>query len=449
MIHTFKYDSLFIALDVESGAVHCVDETAFAILEAMERGIPRAEALELAAERFGESAANEVMQELIELECERVLGAPEVVVPVPTDSPVKSMCLNVAHDCNLRCRYCFASEGGYGEKRALMSAETGKKALEFLMEHSGGRHNLEVDFFGGEPMMNIDVVKELTAYGRELEKKYDKKIAFTITTNCVIMDDETVEFFDREMKNVVISVDGRKEVHDAMRPTANGKGSFDIVMNNAKKLGLARQKAEKEYYIRGTFTNKNLDFDRDVLFLADEGFEQISIEPAVLEKGSPYELTERELPEIFDRYDRLAKEFYERRKNGKWFNFFHFMIDLEDGPCVAKRLKGCGAGSEYVAVTPSGDIYPCHQFVGDEKFKMGSVLTGEIDENKREYYRGCTVRTKPACSKCWAKYYCSGGCLANAQHINGDIYRPFELACKMLKKRLECAIGIYIQEHAE
>ncbi len=353
---------------------------------------------------------------------------------------VKALCLHIAHDCNLACRYCFAEEGEYHGRRALMSLETGKKALDFLIACSGGRHNLEVDFFGGEPLMNWQVVKELVAYGREQEKIHDKHFRFTLTTNGVLLNDEVQEFVNREMDNVVLSLDGRREVNDKMRPFRNGAGSYDLIVPKFQKLADSRD--QERYYVRGTFTRENLDFSEDILHFADLGFKQMSIEPVVGDESDPYAIRKSDLPAIMDEYDKLAKIMIEREKEGKGFNFFHFMIDLDGGPCVAKRLSGCGSGTEYLAVTPWGDLYPCHQFVGQEEFLMGNVDEGIVKPEIADDFRGCNVYSKEKCRDCFAKFYCSGGCMANAYNFHGTIHDTYDIGCEMQRKRVECAIMI-------
>lgn len=446
MIHAFTHDDLHILLDVESGAVHLVDELAYdAAIALQEQG--REKAYASLVERYPEQDVKEVLGELSELAASGDLFHEEQpAVRVNDRGELKAMCLNVAHDCNLRCRYCFAATGEYHLGRALMPLSVGRAALDFLVARSGRRQNLEVDFFGGEPLMNFEVVKAIVAYGRELEKKHGKTFRFTLTTNGVGITPEVIEFANKELHNVVISLDGRKEVHDALRVTRTGSGSFDLVLPKAKALGLSRQNLGKDYYIRGTFTRSNLDFSKDVEFLADQGFEQISIEPVVLPDSDPAAIRNEDLPKVFEEYDRLARIVYERRKEGRWFNFFHFMVDLENGPCLAKRMTGCGAGSEYVAVTPQGDIYPCHQFVGNLPYRMGNVLTGDFDASIQKKFSDNTIAKKPDCRNCWAKYFCCGGCAANAQNFSGDIAKPYAIACAMQKKRLECAIGLYIKE---
>lgn len=446
MIHAFYDGKYYIALDIESGSIHLIDELVYDLLEAQEKG--NNAAWHALLNKHGESAVMEAKTELDELEKKEEWNTPrQAYVPFKGEPVVKALCLHVAHDCNLRCQYCFADDGEYRGGRAIMPLRVGQKALDFLMQKSGKRKHLEVDFFGGEPLMNLDVVKELVAYGRKLEKQYDKQINFTITTNGLLIDDDFVDFCDREIYNVVLSLDGRKEIHDAVRKTVSGKGSFDAILDKAKKLAFARQNAGQSYYVRGTFTRQNLDFAKDVLFLADEGFEQISIEPVVLPSDDPLALQEEDLPVIHDEYAKLAKAYIERRKDADtWFNFFHFMLDFDEGPCLAKRMGGCGAGSEYLAITPQGDIYPCHQFVGQEEFKMGNVLTEELNNISQESFRACNIVSKEPCGNCWAKYYCSGGCAANAMNFNKDLYKPYELACEMQKSRVEQAISIHIEE---
>ena len=365
--------------------------------------------------------------------------------PIRGGSAVKSLCLHVSHDCNLRCKYCFASQGDFHGERMLMPFEVARAALDYLMEASGSRRHLEVDLFGGEPLMNVPVCKQTVAYGRELEKKFDKKINFTITTNCVALNDDVADWINREMHNVVISLDGRKQVHDALRPTVNGKGSYDLILRNAQKLVAGR--GDKEYYVRGTYTRNNLDFTEDVKALRSLGFRQISVEPVVLPADSPYSILRSHLPRIYEEYDRLADYYLAARRAGDtWFNFFHFMFDPTGGPCLRKRITGCGAGSEYAAVTPDGNVYPCHQFAGMAEWKLGDVFSGKLDQSKQAQFSGCNVCTKERCRNCWAKYYCSGGCLANAYLYGGALDHPHEISCAIMRKRLECAVGIYVKE---
>lgn len=442
MIHAFEYRGTFLVLDVESGAVHEVDKPSFDVISALERGNA------LYALPYSRSLIDEIMGEIDELKSEGLFDtpSPDPVVADGASSPIKSMCLNVAHDCNLRCAYCFAETGEFHGGRMLMPFATAKAALDMLIKRSGGRHHLEVDLFGGEPLMNWDTVKEIVAYGRELEKKFGKHINFTITTNGVALDDEKIDFINKEMYNVVISIDGRRKVHDALRVTPNRKGSYDVIVPKAQKL--VSKRGDGEHYIRGTYTADNLDFTEDVKALADLGFSQISVEPVVLKPDEPHAINDSNVEEAIEEYDRLLGFMLERKKEGRPFNFFHFHIDLDNAPCLAKRALGCGAGVEYVAVAPDGSVYPCHQFVGDERFLLGNVLdtdgSGEVRLNDeiRRRFASCNIFTKEKCSKCWAKYYCSGGCAANAYKLNGSIDKPCEVSCRLLKKRTEIAIGM-------
>ncbi|NCB30774.1 MAG: thioether cross-link-forming SCIFF peptide maturase, partial [Clostridia bacterium] len=386
LIHAFQFRDLYLILDVESGALHSVDEPAYAVVQALEKG------WDVYALPYPERQIREIVQEVEQLRAAGSLCAPEPVPPqgLAQGGIIKSMCLHVAHDCNLRCRYCFADTGEFHGPRGLMPPEVGKKALDFLLAHAGGRKHLEVDLFGGEPLMNMETVRAVVSYGRELEKKHGKQINFTITTNGVGLTDEIIDYLNAEMHNIVLSLDGRPEVHDTMRPTANGKGSYAISLPHMKKL--VERRGDKEYYIRGTFTAKNLDFTQDVKHLRNLGFEQLSMEPVVLPDESPYAILEEHVAQVLEEYEKLADYVFEsRKKPDTWMNFFHFMVDLSGGPCLKKRIAGCSAGVEYVAVTPEGDIYPCHQFVGQEKMKMGSVLTGELNEDIRRTFQSCTL----------------------------------------------------------
>ena len=450
MIHLFRALGKPMVLDVGSGAVHALDELAYdALLYREEHPQALDNEITLAlGEKYSQEEAEETVGEIREMIREGLLDTPDDYsgIELPEAGVIKSMCLHAAHDCNLRCQYCFADKGEYHlRNRMLLPFETGKKALDWLIARSGNRHNLEVDFFGGEPLMNFDVVRQLVAYGREQEKKSGKHFKFTITTNGVGLTEEIMAFLNQEMENVVISIDGRREVHDRMRPTPNGKGSYDLTIDKAKKFVHLRQ--QQQYYIRGTYTRYNLDFAKDVLHLADQGFEQLSIEPVVTSADKPYAIREEDLPRIFTEYEQLGKEYLERRSDGRWFNFFHFMVDLTGGPCLRRRLTGCGAGNEYVAVTPEGDIYPCHQFVGREGMKMGSVLDGSFNTDIQKHFHNNHVLNKEKCRDCWARFYCSGGCAANAHAFNGDISKPFDLECKIERKRLECAMAIFAIEH--
>ena len=449
MIHLFRALDVPMVLDVGSGAVHALDELAFDALSLLpEHG--KANTIRRLQEKYSTVEAEEAVEELEALVRMGYLDTTDDYSDVEVEDAgvVKAMCLHAAHDCNLRCQYCFADTGEYHmHSRTLLSAETGKKALDWLVLKSGKRVNLEVDFFGGEPLMNFPVIQEVVAYGRELEKLHGKVFKFTTTTNAVLLSDEVADYLNREMENVVISLDGRREVHDRMRPTPNGKGSYDLIMDKAKRF--VEKRGQQSYYLRGTFTGYNLDFAEDVLHLADEGFEQLSIEPVVTDEGREYAILEKDLPRVFAEYEKLGKEYVKRRKEGRWFNFFHFMVDLTGGPCLKKRLTGCGAGNEYVAVTAEGDIYPCHQFVGREGMRMGSVLDGSFDTNIQNQFKRNHVLSKEKCRECWARFYCSGGCAANAHAFHGDIGKPYDMECQMERKRLECAMAICALEQMQ
>lgn len=455
MVHQYKNHGYNIVLDVYSGSVHVVDDLCYDVIGALnaqdeehtKETLAAPETMALLKERLGASYEEEeltdALAEIMELtDAGRLFtkdefeGMTEIVRERKT--VVKALCLHIAHDCNLACRYCFAEEGEYHGRRALMSYEVGKKALDFLIANSGSRRNLEVDFFGGEPLMNWQVVKDLVAYGREQEKIYDKRFRFTVTTNGVLLNDEIQEFINKEMDNVVLSLDGRKEINDAMRPFRSGKGSYDLIVPKFQKL--ARSRRQEKYYIRGTFTRNNLDFGEDVLHFAQLGFKQISMEPVVGDESDPYAIREEDIPAIKEEYDRLAEIMIEKEKKGEGFTFFHFMIDLDGGPCVAKRLSGCGSGTEYLAVTPWGDLYPCHQFVGQEEFLMGNVDEGIVKPEIADAFRSCSVYSKEKCRGCFAKFYCSGGCMANAHHFHGTIHNTYDIGCEMQRKRVECAI---------
>nr|WP_122011625.1 thioether cross-link-forming SCIFF peptide maturase [Maliibacterium massiliense] len=445
MVHSFKACGVYVALDVDSGSVFQIDPLAHEVIQLYE-GHTYQEVFDLLSPQWGRQAVKRAYGEIDELVRQGLLfthlDVEELVRRHDDAGVIKAMCLNVSHDCNLRCAYCFASTGSFGGRRAIMSPEVGCRALDFLIAHSGKRKHLEVDFFGGEPMLAMDTVRAVVDYGRGLEKETGKSIAFTITTNCAQISDEDIAYFNREMHNVVLSIDGRRKVHDKMRRTAAGEGSFDIVSKNA--LRVARARGDREYFARGTFTRGNLDFARDALALNDMGFDKVSIEPVVAPANMPYALLEEHLPRIEQEYEVLALQYRARRLAGKPFVFFHFMLDLEGGPCLPKRLKGCGAGNEYVCVTPDAGIYPCHQFAGEADYKMGDVLQGTLDESMRARFRANHVLSKPACRDCWAKYFCSGGCVANAVHYNGDMSKPYEMSCAMERKRLECALALHV-----
>ncbi len=452
MIHQYKNNGYNIVLDVNSGSVHVVDDCVYDAIplveKVVEKDLPKEETLTQAIEAcrvlpYKEEEMREVCEELLELKEMGQLYTEDVYKDYIMDfkkrqTVVKALCLHIAHDCNLACQYCFAEEGEYHGRRALMSYEVGKKALDFLVANSGSRVNLEVDFFGGEPLMNWDVVKQLVAYGRSLEKPHNKKFRFTLTTNGILLNDEILEFANKEMSNIVCSIDGRKEINDKMRPFRGGQGSYDVIVPKFKKVAESRN--QTDYYVRGTFTHNNLDFSKDVAHLADLGFEQISVEPVVAKPEDAYAIREEDIPTILEEYDKLAKDLIRRRKEGKGVNFFHFMIDLTGGPCVAKRLSGCGSGTEYLAVTPWGDFYPCHQFVGQEEFLMGNVDTGITRTDIRDEFKTCNVYAKDKCRDCFAKFYCSGGCAANSYNFHGKINDAYDIGCELQRKRIECAI---------
>ncbi len=451
MIHQYKNNGYNIVLDVNSGSVHVVDDIVYDVIACMvESGlehVDRAAAHGALEERFAgrTEELSEIVDEIYELKENGMLFAEDIYEKSidafkNRETVVKALCLHIAHDCNLKCRYCFAEEGEYHGRRALMSYEIGKKALDFLVANSGSRVNLEVDFFGGEPLMNWQVVKDLVAYGRSLEEPHHKKFRFTLTTNGVLLDDDIIDFANREMANIVLSVDGRKEINDRMRPLAGGQGSYDLILPKYRKVAESRK--QTNYYVRGTFTHFNKDFAADVLHLADLGFKQISVEPVVAAQSEDYALVESDIPEILAEYDKLAAEMIKRHREGRGFNFFHFMIDLEGGPCVYKRLSGCGSGTEYLAVTPWGDLYPCHQFVGQEDFLMGNVDDGITNTDIRGQFKECNVYSKEKCRDCFAKFYCSGGCAANAYNFHGDINNVYDLGCVLQRKRVECAVMI-------
>ena len=443
MVYQYKNNGYNMVLDVESGSVHVVDDLSYDVIELYAGH--SLEEIKKKLSGYEDAEIEEVYEEIKGLEEQGVLFTKDEYEDYITEfkerpTVVKALCLHIAHDCNLACKYCFAEEGEYHGDRSMMSFEVGKQALDFLVQNSGNRRNLEVDFFGGEPLMNFEVVKQLVAYGRSLEEKHNKKFRFTLTTNGVLLDDEVMEFANKEMANVVLSIDGRKEVHDMMRPTRNGRGSYDLIIDKFKKF--AKLRAGKSYYVRGTFTHDNLDFSKDVLHLADEGFDQISVEPVVGPEEERYTIKEADLPKIMEEYDLLAREIIKREKEGRGFTFFHFMIDLTGGPCVAKRLSGCGSGTEYLAVTPWGDLYPCHQFVGEDDFAVGNVFDGVTRQDIVSEFKKTSVYSKEDCRECFARFYCSGGCSANSYKLNGTINGTYDVGCKLERKRVECALMV-------
>lgn len=433
MVHCFSFDNDYYLYDVASGSLHKCDALTCQVINKMQ-GKPY---------DFGgveESVIEEIESEIKELKEQGILMQDDVKVAPPKSEHIKALCLHICHDCNLRCKYCFAGTGDYKGHREMMSEEVALKAIDFLIENSGNRKILETDFFGGEPLLNFEVVKKTVEYANEKAKALGKKFLFTMTTNGVLLRGEIADWLNENMENVVLSLDGRKEVHDEVRKTVNGKGSFEVIIENFKNF--VANRGNKSYYIRGTFTNKNLDFAKDVLFMADSGFKEISLEPVVLEKGHELEITDEMLPQIKEEYKRLAREYIERRKKGNGFHFFHFTIDLEGGPCLFKRVNACGAGNEYFSITPVGDIYPCHQFADKPEFYMGNVFEGKINEEIRAKFKNSSLFTREGCEDCFARYHCSGGCAANNYAFNGDINKPFKQTCEMLKARTECAMHI-------
>lgn len=449
MIHKYKLLGLNIVMDIYSGAVHVVDDTVYDVLDAIGSERPAArecpdQIINGLAQQYTADAVREAYNEIISLADNGLLFTEDSYAELAKNwnkqSVVKAMCLHVAHDCNLRCKYCFADTGEFHGKRSIMSAEVGKKAIDFVIANSGSRRNIEIDYFGGEPLMNFDVVKQITEYAKEQGKLHNKNFRFTVTTNGILLNDDIKQYINENMSNVVLSLDGKKETNDKMRCRVDGSGSYDTIV--PKFQDIAESRGQDNYYVRGTFTAHNLHFADDVLHMADLGFKQTSVEPVVAPYSEDYALKPEHIPTVFAEYERLAEEYVKRRKEGKGFQFFHFMVDLDQGPCVVKRLSGCGAGHEYIAVTPDGDIYPCHQFVGEENFKMGSVLDGTINKEIMRTFERSNIYTKEACTDCFAKFYCSGGCSANAYHFNQDINKPYELACEFERKRVECAIAI-------
>lgn len=444
LIHKYSLNGYNIVIDVHSGAIHVVDDVTYNILDSvkppMSENCPN-ELIEQYSKVYSADDVKEAYSEIYELyKADELFSADdyEQFKNMMVDSPIKAMCLHIAHDCNLRCSYCFASTGDFGKGRKLLPFETGKKAIDFLIENSKGRRNLEVDFFGGEPLMNFEVVKQIVEYARSKEKEFNKNFRFTITTNGILLTDDKIDYINKEMSNVVLSIDGRKEVNDRLRKRVDGTGSFDTIVPKYKNL--VDKRGQDQYYVRGTFTKYNLDFTEDVLELNRLGFEQISVEPVVSDTENEFAITEKDLPEVYKEYEKLAKTLLALKKEGKGFNFFHFMLDLDQGPCAIKRLRGCGCGNEYVAVTPDGDIYPCHQFVGNDGWKMGSVLDGSLNKEMKANFAKANIYGKEECRKCWAKFYCSGGCNANNMQYRGDILKPHTVSCELEKKRLECAI---------
>lgn len=446
MVHKFKLFDTNIVVDVSSGAVHVFDAAAYDVLDYYEDH-EKEQIIDILSEKYDKTLLKEVIGEIDELVRVGQLFSEDVYKDyIPKwhqNSVVKALCLHVAHDCNMRCKYCFASTGDFGCVRTLMSEEVGKKAIDFLIKSSGKRKNLEIDFFGGEPLMNFEVVKEIVDYARKREKEFGKNFRFTITTNALLLNEEHKKYINENMSNIVLSIDGRPEVNDRVRTRVDGSGTYQSILPKIKDMAASRN--QEGYYARGTFTRANLDFSKDVLHLADEGFKQISVEPVVLKEDSELSIRPEDVPALCNEYEKLSYEYVKRKKEGRGFNFFHFMIDLDQGPCVAKRLSGCGSGHEYLAVSPEGDLYPCHQFVGIESFKVGNVNNGIIDKEIGNTFRDSNIYTKKDCAECWAKFYCSGGCAANAYQFNKDINIPYKVGCELERKRVECALWIKTQ----
>ncbi|MBQ8550070.1 MAG: thioether cross-link-forming SCIFF peptide maturase [Clostridia bacterium] len=458
MIHQYKLNGYNIVLDICSGSVHAVDEVAYDIISLFESK-SREEIIDDLAKKYADRAdisaedISECYSQVVSLRDSGKLFTPDTfeasagVLKAKTAGVVKALCLHIAHTCNLNCEYCFASQGKYHGERAVMSFEVGKRALDFLVEQSGSRRNLEVDFFGGEPLMNFEVVKQLVEYARSIEKEKGKNFRFTLTTNGLLIDDDVIDFCNKEMCNVVLSLDGRKEVHDRYRVDYAGNGSWDRIVPKFQKLVEAR--GGKNYYMRGTFTHRNPDFLKDIEQMLELGFTELSMEPVVCAPGDPSELTDEDLPIVCDQYEKLAELMIKRDGEGKPFTFYHYMIDLKGGPCIYKRISGCGSGTEYMAVTPWGDLYPCHQFVGDEKYLLGNIWEGVNNKTAIEEFASCNVYARPDCRDCWAKLYCSGGCAANAYHSTGSVKGIYEYGCKLFRKRMECAIMVAVHRALE
>ncbi len=452
-IHRFKQGDLYIVLDVNSGGVHVVDKIVYDLIGLLNPPLSEEMPSEITKilSSYPEDELKECYSEIYSLYMDKILFSTDEYrqyAEMSIKAPIKAMCLHVSHDCNLRCKYCFAETGDFGTGRKIMTPETGRKAIDFLIEKSVGRQNLELDFFGGEPLMAWETVKATVDYARSVEKQHGKNFRFTITTNGMLLDDEKIEYINREMSNCVLSLDGRKEVNDNIRITPNNKGCYDIIMPKYKKLVEGRvNEGRTDYYVRGTFTKHNLDFVNDVLHIAEQGFYQLSVEPVTAPEEMDYAITEKDLPVIFKEYDRLydimAKSVEETGK--KPFNFFHFMIDLQQGPCAIKRLRGCGCGNEYVAVTPDGDVYPCHQFVGIDEWKMGTIDDGVMNEDIANYFAKTHIYSKEGCSECWARFYCSGGCNATSFIYDGDVRKPNKLQCELMRKRIECGIALSVK----
>lgn len=445
LIHKFKQGGKCFVLDVNTGAVHIVDELVYDLVDDNKLRSKEELVADFGA-KYGADVVEEAYEELQELVAEGILYTEDQYEDIAHSSMddrdyIKAVCLNIIHACNLRCKYCFADEGEYNGHKGKMSLETAKKAIDYVVKRSGPRKNIEIDLFGGEPTMMMDTIKEIIAYARENEAKWNKRIRFTMTTNATLLTDEMMDYMDKELENIILSLDGRKEVNDKVRIRFDGKGSYDQILPNIKKMVAKRDKT-KAHTVRGTFTRENLDFYEDVKMMVDEGFREISIEPVVLEDGHPLALRKEDLPKIFESYDKLYDELVQKKAEGKEFNFYHFKVDLNGGPCVYKRISGCGAGFEYVAITPQGEVYPCHQFVGKEEYKLGSIYDDSYNADLGMSFKKAHIYNKPKCRNCWARFYCSGGCQANNIAFNNDINNPYDIGCQMQKKRIECAIAL-------
>ncbi len=457
MVHQYKLNGYNIVLDTCSGSVHSVDDVAYDIISLFKTE-SESEIISTILKKYKDlpdvtrEEIEECLNDIKELEENGLLFSEDEFEKLAYDYKnnsriIKALCLHISHTCNLNCSYCFASQGKYQGERALMSFEVGKRAFDFLIENSGTRRNLEVDFFGGEPLMNIEVVKQLVAYARSIEKQHNKNFRFTLTTNGVLLDDEIIDFLNKEMSNVVLSLDGRKETNDRFRVDYSGKGSYDTIVPKFKRL--VEKRGGKDYYMRGTFTHSNIDFTNDLFHMADLGFTELSMEPVVCPPNDPYALTDEDLPVLFEQYEILAKEMLKRRKQGRPFTFYHYMLDLKNGPCIYKRITGCGSGTEYMAVTPWGELFPCHQFVGDGKYSLGNIFDGVTNTQVQEQFRKCNAYAKEECKSCWAKLYCSGGCAANAYHATGSVNGVYKYGCELFKKRIECAVMLQVAQSEE
>ncbi|WP_028545804.1 thioether cross-link-forming SCIFF peptide maturase [Paenibacillus taiwanensis] len=449
MIHQYQLNGYNIVIDTYSGSVHVVDDLAYEIIALYEHTAP-AQIMSLMKEKhFTEESIRDTLSEVEQLKHKGLLFTEDMYEELSIDlkkrtTYVKALCLNVAHTCNLSCEYCFASQGKYNGERAIMSVEVGQRAIDYLLEHSGHHRNLDIDFFGGEPLMAWKVVKQIVAYARSKEKAWKKQFRFTFTTNGMLLDDEVTAFLNEEMYNVVLSLDGRKEVHDRLRTTVTGKGSYDHIVPKFREF--IQKRGDQEYYVRGTYTRNNVDFTNDIFHIADLGFDKISMEPVICDPREPYALTEKDIPEIYEQYEILAKEMITRSAQGNGFTFYHYMLDLSEGPCIQKRITGCGSGTEYLAVTPTGELFPCHQFVGDEAYSMGNIWEGITRPELQGQFKQSNCYTKPACKDCWAKLYCSGGCPANALHATGSINGIYEFSCDVFRKRIECSMMAKVAE---